>query len=143
MGIGARDCVINKLVKIIKNYRIYSLKCQNKWLLLRFPNGQPSLFYIERTLLIFQNNIYFGCFGLKTRKMYWPFIASIRTNTSKLLFQIGRICCKHRPFEIRGRSHESWAQGANHRDSSIHLRPTATPNFLRNFLLAQKLGARA
>ena len=25
----------------------------------------------------------------------------------------------------------------NHRDSSIHLRPTPTPNFLRSFLLAQ------
>ena len=28
-------------------------------------------------------------------------------------------------------------------DCSIHLRPTPTPNFLRSFLLAQKLGARA
>ena len=26
--------------------------------------------------------------------------------------------------------------------SSIHLRPSPTPNFLRSFLLAQKLGAR-
>ena len=39
--------------------------------------------------------------------------------------------------------HKSWAQGTNHRDCSIHLRPTPTPNFLRSFLLAQNLGARA
>ena len=34
------------------------------------------------------------------------------------------------------------AHGANHRDCSIHLCPTPTPNFLRTFLLAQKLGVR-
>ena len=30
----------------------------------------------------------------------------------------------------------------NHRDSSIHLRPTPTPNFLRSFLLAQSWALR-
>ena len=44
---------------------------------------------------------------------------------------------------IWGPFHKSWAHGVNHRDSSIHLRPTLTPNFLRSFLLAPKLGARA
>ena len=34
----------------------------------------------------------------------------------------------------RGQFHKSWVQGANHRDSSIHLRPLPTPNFLRIFL---------
>ena len=42
-----------------------------------------------------------------------------------------------------GRFHKSWAQGANNRDSSIHLHPTPKPNFLRSFLLALKLGGRA
>ena len=45
-------------------------------------------------------------------------------------------------FISRGRFHKSWAQGANHRDSSIHLRPTPTPNFLRSFLLAQSWALR-
>ena len=44
---------------------------------------------------------------------------------------------------VWGRFHESWAQGTNHRDSSIHLHPTPIPNFLRSFLLAQKLGTWA
>ena len=35
---------------------------------------------------------------------------------------------------LGSRFHKSWAQGANHRDSSIHLRPLPTPNFLRIFL---------
>ena len=42
-----------------------------------------------------------------------------------------------------GRFHKSWVQGANHRDSSTHLRPAPTPNFLRIFLMAQKLDDRA
>ena len=32
-----------------------------------------------------------------------------------------------------GRSHKSWAHGANHRDSSIHLRPMPMPNFWETF----------
>ena len=48
-----------------------------------------------------------------------------------------------KPDSNRGWFHKSWAQGAKHRDRSIHLHPTPTPNFLRSFLLAQKLGARA
>ena len=42
-------------------------------------------------------------------------------------------------YEIdpRGQFYKSWAQSANHRDSSNHLRPMPTPNFLRKFLLAK------
>ena len=35
---------------------------------------------------------------------------------------------------------KSWVQGGNHRDSSIHLCPTPTPNFLRSYFVAQKFG---
>ena len=38
----------------------------------------------------------------------------------------------------RGQFHKSWAHSANNRDGFIHFRPTPMPNFLRNFLLAQK-----
>ena len=44
-------------------------------------------------------------------------------------------------IQFWGWCHKSWAQGANHRDSSLH--PMPTPNFLRSFLLAQKFSARA
>ena len=33
----------------------------------------------------------------------------------------------------RGWFHKSWAQGANHRNSSIHFRPIPTPNFWEAF----------
>ena len=33
----------------------------------------------------------------------------------------------------RGQFHKSWTHGANHRDSSIHLRPLSTPNFWEAF----------
>ena len=35
---------------------------------------------------------------------------------------------------------KSWAHSPNHKDSSIHLRPTPTPNFLRSYFVAQKFG---
>ena len=44
---------------------------------------------------------------------------------------------------IWGWFHKSWAHGANHRDSSIHLCPTLALNFLRSFLLVPKLGPKA
>ena len=41
------------------------------------------------------------------------------------------------PVKTRGRFHKRSAHGANHRDSSIHLRSAPALNFLRSFILAQ------
>ena len=43
-------------------------------------------------------------------------------NFTRGLFTFIGTCVK-----TRGRFHKSWVHGANHRDSSIHLRPTPTP----------------